>query len=118
MTASVFVTRDGVVHTVLCVNASAGAYMAVVIMVYASVLQDGVVPTVTSKTALAIVMVTASVLMVYVHVNLTGLAHHVTKDYALVYAADMVSANKKMRHVCASTSSLDLHVICSSAQQN
>jgi len=112
MTASVSVTRDGVVHTVLCVNASVGAYMAVAIMVYASVLQDGVVPIVTSKTALAIVMATVSVLMAYVHVNLTGLVHRVIKDYALVYVADMVSANKKMRHVCALTSSLDLHVIC------
>ena len=117
MTASVFVTRDGVVHTVLCVNASAGAYMAVVIMVYASVLQDGVVPTATSKTVLAIVTEMVYALTAYAHVNLTGLAHHVTKDYALVYAADMVSANKKMLHVCALTSSLDLHVICLNARR-
>lgn len=117
MTVSASVTRDGVVHIAPCVNASVVACMAVAIMVYASVLQDGVVPTATSKTVLAIVTEMVYALTAYAHVNLTGLAHLVIKDYAPDCVADMVSVSKKMLHVCVLMSLQDLHVICLNARR-
>lgn len=116
-TVSASVTRDGVAHIVPFVNASGVAYTAVVIMVCASVLQDGVVPIVTSKTVLLIVTEMDSVSTVSAHVNQIGPAHHVINVCAQDYVVEMVSASKRMPHACVSMNSQGLRATCANAQR-
>ena len=110
------VTKDGVAHIVLCVNALAVVCMVAVTTVYASAKLDGVVPIATSKIVPQTVTITVCALTAYVPVSLIGQGHHVTKDYAQVCVVVMVSASKRMQHAFALTSLLDQHATCVNAQ--